>query len=145
MRKVFMLLVGFSALVLFNSCGNDDDEKTYIDGTYAAQYANYDEHGWKAFISITIAGDKITACNFDYIQEGTNELKSTSAYYKEQMDPDPEVWLVEYANKLIAKQNIDKVDAVTGATHSLTDFTALATAALTAAKKGETAVQIVEN
>jgi major membrane immunogen (membrane-anchored lipoprotein) len=116
-------------------------KKTYVDGTYKATYDFVDSHGWKPTLTVTIKGDKITAAKFDYVNPA-GKLKTKDAAYNASMrkfsktKTYPSLYCAQLGQSLIAKQNVAKVDVVTGATSSSTNFKALATAALTNAKKG---------
>ncbi len=57
----------------------------------------------------------------------------------------PEEFQPKLAKDLVEKQDIAKVDSVTGATNSSNDFKKLAKAALDNAKAGKTEEAVVEN
>jgi major membrane immunogen (membrane-anchored lipoprotein) len=100
----------------------------YTDGTYKVSADAFDENGWKPFVEVTIANDQITAVTFDYTDKSGN-LKTADATYKKNMEAAngtyPEKYTGELEQQLITKQVISKVDAVTGATTSSTDFSTL--------------------
>jgi major membrane immunogen (membrane-anchored lipoprotein) len=114
-------------------------KKTYVDGTYKATYDYIDSHGWKPQISITILKDKITAVKFDYINPD-KKLKSQDPAYEKAMKAvngiGPAEYIPQLNKKLLDAQDLLKVDTITGATHSTDNFKALATVALSNAKKG---------
>ena len=116
-------------------------KKTYVDGTYKASYDFVDSHGWKPTITVTIKGDKITAAKFDYVNPA-GKLKTKDAAYNASMrkfsktKTYPSLYCAQLGQSLVVKQNPAKVDVVTGATSSSTNFKALATAAIAKAKKG---------
>lgn len=117
------------------------------DGTYKAEYKSYDDHGWKDYVSITVSGGKITAVDYDSLNEA-GEKKSADTAYREQMEPVsktyPEKFSKELEDQLVDKQDVKKVDAVAGATTSSNAFKILATEALSAAKSGKTDTVTVE-
>ena len=54
------------------------------DGTYTARAKEYDEHGWKDQLVLTISGGKITEVDYDAVNaEGAR--KSEDAEYKDTM------------------------------------------------------------
>jgi len=105
----------------------------YEDGTYKVEADAYDEHGWKPFVELKIAKDKITDVTFDYTNE-SGGLKTADAEYKKSMEAKngtyPEKYTAELEQRLIDKQVISQVDAVSGATESSKNFTALVEYAL---------------
>lgn len=100
----------------------------YIDGTYKVSADAFDDKGWKAFAEVTIAGDQITAVNFDYTDQN-GDLKTANAEYRAQQQAVngtyPEKYTNELEQQLVIKQVLSKVDAVTGATASSKDFDTL--------------------
>jgi major membrane immunogen (membrane-anchored lipoprotein) len=119
---------------------------TYKDGTYKAEYDNFDSHGWKSTVSLTISGDKITDVVFDYVNKDGG-LKSKDAAYEDQMKKvnkiGPAEYTVQLADALKSSQDITKVDSLTGATTSSNNFKTLATAALEKAKAGDTTTAVL--
>lgn len=105
----------------------------YKDGTYKVSADAFDDKGWKAFVEVTIKGDQITAVNFDYTDESGN-LKTADAEYKAKQQAFngtyPEKYTNELEQQLISKQVISKVDAVSGATTSSSNFNELVQYAL---------------
>ncbi|MGY0374301.1 FMN-binding protein [Clostridium sp. JNZ J1-5] len=113
--------------------------KSYTDGTYKASYDHIDGHGWKPQIEIQIKDKKISKVVFDYVNpEG--KLKTQDENYNKAMKDKSKTSPAEYSpqlgDNLVKTQDIDKVDVVTGATHSSENFKALAKAALANAEKG---------
>ena len=100
----------------------------YKDGTYKVSADAFDDKGWKAFVEVTIANDKITTVNFDYTDESGN-LKTADAEYKAKQQAYngtyPEKYASELEQQLITKQVISTVDAVSGATTSSKNFNTL--------------------
>lgn len=141
MRKVLTLVLALAlAAALFTGCVSS----TLKDGTYKAQYKEPDSHGWNEYVEVTVADGKITAVTFDALD--TNGVKKTDTpEYKDQMlefggTTYPEKFYPEIAQKLIDTQDITKVDAVAGATHSTDSFVALVKALDANMKSGNTDV-----
>lgn len=128
-------------------CGSSSASKELKDGKYKAEYSELDDHGWKAFVEVTVADGKISESNADYVNE-EGKLKSQDTEYEKSMKANSETWPSKFSadfNKaLVEKGNPDDVDNITGATHSTEDFKTLAKAALKAAEKGKTDTVVVK-
>lgn len=112
---------------------NPEGEQALEDGVYNAEAADFDDHGWKAIATVVVKDGKITNVFFDEInQEGL--LKSFDTEYANNMKAKsgtiPFEAQVSLSASLIEKQNIESVDAVTGATHTAESFKALVNEAL---------------
>lgn len=109
----------------------------FKDGTYTAK-GEADERGWVPEITVTVKDGKIADVKYD---ETTGLKKSQDEAYKKAFMDQKQVDLLkvyaEMQNGLIEKQDITKVDAVTGATGSFESFKALAAKALEGAKDGD--------
>jgi major membrane immunogen (membrane-anchored lipoprotein) len=131
--SIVIFLMSFSAIII-------NAATTYKDGVYSAK-SEPDERGNYATIKITVKNGSITVCDWkeltkdgkvkdesygkypgvkeaDY-QKAQNALKATNTY----------------GDKLVKVQEVDKVDAVSGATNSNKLFKELAKKALQNAKK----------
>ena len=142
-RIISMLFIPMLISTLLVGCGN----KTMQDGTYTATDLNYDAHGWKASLTITVSGGIISDAKFEYTAEdGTT--KSENSAYAERMAASagitPDEYIAQYTKQLVDTQDAEKVDVVTGATTSHLDFKTLANAAINAAKAGNTNTAEVE-
>ena len=144
MKKVLVALLALMfCLSLFAGCSS-----SMKDGSYKAEFSSFDDHGWKDFVELTIKDGKITEVNFDSINE-EGLLKSEDESYQENMEPVsgtyPEKFFPELENQLLEKQEIKKVDTVTGATNSSDAFKILVTEIMDkGASKGNTDTIIVE-
>ncbi|MBZ4645351.1 MAG: FMN-binding domain protein [Clostridia bacterium] len=114
---------------------------SYKDGTYKATYSHLDSHGWRPLVEVTISGGKITKAAMNYAKPD-GKLKSDDADYAKNMKAKSGITPAEaYAKMnedLVAKQDIAKVDVVTGATSSSEFFKELVAKALEKAKTGDT-------
>ena len=149
MKKIVSILVGgLMAAALFAGCGSTAASSAYKDGTYKASYKDFDDHGWKSQVEVTIKDGKISDAKFDCVN-ADGKLKSQDADNNSSMKKvsktSPEEFQPKLAADLVAKQDIEKVDSVTGATNSSNDFKKLAKAALDNAKAGKTEEAVVEN
>ena len=124
-RFIAVLLVVLATACLMTGCSSG-----MKDGTYKAQFKDYDDHGWKDYVSITVKDGKITDVDYDSMNaDGTK--KSEDQAYRESMEPVSKTYPAKFYNP-------KKVDAVTGATNSSNDFKILAVEAIKAAKAGTT-------
>ena len=135
-RLVAVILAAVAAACLMAGCSSG-----MKDGVYKAQYKDYDDHGWKDYVSITVEGGQITSVDYDAMnQDGAKKSEDTA--YRESMEPVsntyPAKFYKELEDQLTEMQDPKKVDAVTGATTSSNDFKILATEAIKAAKSGNT-------
>lgn len=159
MKKLLSTAIALLMVVLFAAgCGkttsttsttqpaSSDSKGAFIDGTYKATYDFIDGHGWKPFLEVEVKDKKIVKVNFDYVNpEG--KLKSQDEEYNKAMKAKAGTSPAEYCPKfdesLIKTQNIDTVEAVSGATHSMANFKALGKALLEKAAKGDTSETIL--
>lgn len=122
------------------------DSRGYKDGYYTAQTAEY-SHGYKEYVCILIKNNHIVSVEFNakdysgYIKSWDNEymnrMKSVSGTY-------PNEYTRSYAAQLVESQDIEKVDAVTGASNSGKNFVKLVRAAFENAAEGNQEVAVVE-
>lgn len=132
MHKLVMLPAAIALTLLLTGCG----EKTYADGTYQGRSADYvneedDEAGnGYGMVELTITGGQITACTYQtYELDGTlkdeeygkenGEIKNKDFYNKAQK---ARAACDNYAQQLVAKQSVQDVDAVSGATVNYHEF-----------------------
>ena len=138
MKKGIISLFFVSILTTFMvGCGN----KALQDGTYTSEDLNYDAHGWKASVTLTVSSGRISDAKFEYTAEdGTTKGGNTA--YGEKMAAavgiTPDEYIAGYTQKLVDTQDPTKIDAISGATTSHKDFKTLATTAIEAAKSGNT-------
>jgi major membrane immunogen (membrane-anchored lipoprotein) len=99
----------------------------YVDGTYKVEYDNFDSHGYKGQLELTVKGDKITDVKYDEVMKD-GSLKSKDEKYKKQMEEGsktyPQKAYSELIQQLLSKQSAS-IDAVAGATASSTNFKTL--------------------
>ncbi len=116
------------------------------DGTYSLTETNFDENGWKMFITITVEDGKISDVDYNYEnKEGT--LKTDDKDYqnnmKEKAGVGPQEYVPRLSEQLTEKQDAKLVDIVTGATHSSEKFINYAQQLIQKAQAGdETHVEI---
>ena len=160
MKKILLRMFASTAALAafcFAGCGKDEGAAQqsvqapqaavrYADGTYKAVSGIKDDWGGSAEITITVTGGKITACEFlSYEKDGTlkdenygkiDGVIKNAGLYKIAQDAVKKA--AEYGPKLVEVQQLDKVDAIAGATVSYELFENAAGIALKqAAKAGQ--------
>ena len=165
-KRMGLLVVAASAMLVLGACGQGDEggndkqvsnssenatqETTDVkviageqmqDGTYSLTEKELDDHGWKASMSITVKDGKITESDYNY-ENGEGQLKSEDEGYQEAMKDKtgvgPEEFIPQLNEALIKQQDAQKIDVVTGATHSSEGFLNYAQQLIQAAQKGDT-------
>lgn len=130
--------------ILLTGC---KDSRGYKDGYYTAEMSDY-SHGYKEYVCILIKNDKIISVEFN-AKDLSGYIKSWDNAYMNNMKTIngtyPNEYTRTYAKELIENQDIEKVDAVAGASSSGGNFVKLVTAALKNAKEGIQEVTIVES
>lgn len=117
------------------------------DGYYTAVAAEFDEHGWKEYITIYVSGGTIVTTDYN-AKNASGFIKSWDMEYMRVMNhvsgTYPNEYTRLYAEALMNTQNAQQVDAITGATHSYHTFVQLADAAIAQARSGDKSVCFVE-
>lgn len=144
MKKLLIVtLVALLAIALVAGCGQqkpqeqtppaeskpqqpaENQEVSYNDGVYYVEKADFDDHGWKAMVTVVVKDGKIAGVYFDEINED-GVIKSFDTEYASNMKAKSGTTPLDAYNELevslISKQNPENVDAVTGATHSSDSF-----------------------
>ncbi|MCR4436227.1 MAG: FMN-binding protein [Clostridiales bacterium] len=121
--------------------GSTQEAAKYKDGTYKVEFDNFDSHGWKAQLEIGIKDSKIVNVKYDYVNK-EGKLKTQDQAYNDSMKAktgtNPVIYTKTLQDQLIEKQDISKVDAVSGATESTKNFHEMAKVILEQmAPKGE--------
>ena len=134
-KNIFILAMLFFAL-FFSSC--EKDEKTdgnasspsYIDGQYSAVSSIKDEWGGSAKVEMTIKDGKISSCVF-YSYEADGKLKDADYGKVDGEIKNLGLYKIaqaavfnsnKYGELLVKEQDIDKLDAISGATVSFALF-----------------------
>ncbi len=145
MKKLLLILLTAALSATVTACGS----ASYKDGTYTAKSAEYiNEDGDEAGngygeVKLTIKDGDITECEFKtYELDGTlkdenygkenGEVKNKDFYNKAQK---ARAACDNYAQQLVAKDSLDDVDAITGATVNYNEFKEAVTAALKQAEE----------
>ena len=143
-RKLFFLVVLLNLSFLFSACSQNSSEMK--DGYYTAEAASFDSYGWKEYVTIYVSNDKIVTVEYNAFNP-SGFIKSWDLDYMRTMNMEvgtyPNEYAREYAVALINWQDINAVDAVSGATSSHISFQMLVDAAVVKAKEGDKQVASV--
>ena len=141
-KGVMLLLL---AAVLL--CGCRHISSGMADGIYTAEAAHFDEHGWKEYITISVANNTIITVDYN-AKNASGFIKSWDMQYMRVMNSTsgtyPNEYTRIYAEELLVGQSPDAVDCVTGATHSYETFLQLGHAVIEQARAGDKNVVFVE-
>jgi major membrane immunogen (membrane-anchored lipoprotein) len=97
----------------------------YEDGTYTGE-TETDERGWRGVVEIVVEDGEITEVDYDEFDDGDNPKSGDEEYnerWEEQAGISAEEAYPEYEEALIETQNIEEVDAISGATATHEKFT----------------------
>jgi major membrane immunogen (membrane-anchored lipoprotein) len=145
-----MLFLGGCFLVFFvtplvNSCSRYDP--FLKDGYYTAEALEFDNYGWKEFVTICVCNGKITAVEYDAKNAG-GLIKSWDMDYMRVMNATDGTYPNEYTRiygaRLLSRQGIEGIDVLSGATNSYHSFCQLAEAALKKSQTGDTSVAFIQ-
>lgn len=142
MKKILgLVLASVLSVSILAGCKNSSksEDNTYKDGNYRASFDKLDTHGWKAFTQIEIKDGKVAKVDFDYLNKDDKRKSEDANYIKEmaaKSGTSPDKFCPQLEKALIEKQDIEKVDVVTGATYATNDMKKLAKVILENAKKG---------
>ena len=142
------LLFTLSLLLLvtpiFSACNNNSE--VMQDGFFSAVAADFDEHGWKEYVTIFVSNNTIITVEYN-AKNASGFIKSWDMEYMRTMNrvdgTYPNEYTRLYANALIKMQSTGGIDAITGATHSHASFIMLADAAIAQAFAGDHNVAFV--
>lgn len=144
-RKWRLLAVLLLAPLLATGCASRAD--TLQEGYYTAIAADFDEYGWKEYVTIYISDNRIITVEYN-ASNLSGFIKSWDMSYMQIMNAQdgtyPNKYTREYAEALLNRQDPDKVDVITGATTSHTSFQMLAAAAIAQSQAGDKSVAYVE-
>lgn len=145
MKKVALVLVFAMVLAAFAGCTGDIEIQ---DGTYRAEYADFDQQGYKDFIEVVFVDGQITEITADAVSGVDGSLKSQSEDVKNAMQTAtgtyPEKFYKDLINQYLQNPDADSIDIVAGATNSTNSFVYLAKELEKAIRAGETGTIVVD-
>ena len=131
MKKIISLVL-IIAMLMAVVIGCSNDKSKFADGVHTAE-GELDENGWKPSITITVKDGKIEDVDYDEVND-QGMLKSEDEDYAATMESvsgiTPEDAYEQLEKALKSSQDVDKVDAVSGATGSSEQFKKVAKEAL---------------
>ncbi|WP_434642637.1 FMN-binding protein [Thermoanaerobacterium thermosaccharolyticum] len=116
---------------------NSSASGAYKDGTYKAEQAAFDDHGYKGQIEITVKDGKITNVLYNEVDKDGKFKRDDENYaskMKAKTNTTPKEADEKLQQELIDSQDTSKVDTVAGATETSKTFKELADQALKDAK-----------
>ncbi|WP_062104901.1 extracellular electron transfer flavoprotein PplA [Bacillus niameyensis] len=173
-RTTKILTVVASLSLLLGACGNSDNndgnnndnggkgatentQQTEVkitagaemqDGTYTLNEKDFDDNGWKTTFEMIVKDGKITESNYNYVNEDGNLKSEDEGYQKAMSDKvgtGPKDFIPQLNDGLVASQNADQVEVVSGASHSSEAFKNYAQQLIQAAQKGDTTTIEIDN
>lgn len=144
-RGIIFILLLILMLMPLVSCTKN--ESKLHDGYYTAEVEEFDDHGWKEFITIYVQNNRIVTVEYN-AKNPSGFIKSWDMSYMAVMNARngtyPNEYTRNFAAQLLADQKAGDIDVISGATHSYHTFEQLAEAVLEQAHKGDTSVIKVE-
>lgn len=145
MGAVFLAGLLFLFVVAATGC---EQKKAYVDGSYRAEFKDFDSFGYKDYLEITVEGGLVVSVVFNGINEAGG-LKSEDEAYRAEMEKaqgtNPSKYSSDVINQFLEQLDIEKVDIVAGATYSTNCFKALFFALEPNMEKGDTSLVLVDN
>ena len=135
--KKGVIFFGFLFFILLFSCGGHGSDLR--DGYYSAIAKEWDDYGWKEFITICVNNGVITTVEYNAVNQA-GFVKSWDTDYMALMKSVVGTYPLEYtrvyAGELLRTQGEDEIDVMTGATTSWHAFRQLSAAVLENARAG---------
>lgn len=148
MKKFIKLMAVVICVFAFTAC-SEASFTNLQDGTYRAEYKNFDVYGWKDYIEVTVENGEISELVFDAVNMEDGSLKSEDENYKSEMEPIvgtyPAKYNADLINQFLESGKISAVDVVAGATQSTGSFKTLLTNIVPNIKEGNTEIVLVDD
>src|SRR5690606_6008700 len=110
---------------------NEEPKQTLVaggalqDGTYSLEEKEISDKGWKTTFEIKVENGKIVSSNYNYVN-ADGKLKTDDENYQKAMSDKtgvgPQDFIPALNKQLVDTQDAQKVEVVTGATHSSESF-----------------------
>jgi len=143
---MFMKRFFYAAFLIFILCSCSKNVSSMKDGYYIAEMAEFNERGWKDYLTIRVSGGKIIHVEYD-ANNPSGFIKSWDMEYmramKEHVGIYPNAYTRIYSEGLLKNQSTAGIDCISGATYSFHVFIQLAEAVLENAKIGKTGIELV--
>lgn len=147
MKKLYVLLLALTMVMSLTvtGCSSSKDDEGKVENAAAGNVVELegqqDQYGWFPHMRLTFDGDVLTEVYFDYIDDAGAKKSQDEEYnagMKEKTGTNVKEALEALRANLIAVQNPDQVDVVTGATQTSTEFMTMAKQAYDQYFNGET-------
>ncbi|MCL2270639.1 MAG: FMN-binding protein [Treponema sp.] len=136
--QIRAILCFFAAVALGFSCSAA--KESLHDGYYNAEAAEFDDSGWKEYITICVSGGQIISVEYDAFN-ASGFIRSWCMDYMRTMKAVrrtyPNAYARYYGGKFLSQQNTDDISHLSGATRSHRKFLQLAEAVLDNARQGD--------
>jgi major membrane immunogen (membrane-anchored lipoprotein) len=110
------------------------------DGYYCAEAAEFDDFGWKEYVTIRVTSGRIIIVEYNAFNR-SGFIKSWDMDYMRVMNASdgtyPNAYTRYYGRQFLESQGTEGVDLLSGATHSYHSFLQLAEAVLEKARRGD--------
>ena len=148
MKKLITFILMAVCLLGLTAC-SEASFTNLQDGTYRAEYKNFDVYGWKDYIEVTVEDGEIASLVFDAVNMEDGTLKSEDESYKNQMEPIVGTYPAKYTkdliNQFMENNTISAVDVVAGATQATGSFKTLLTNIAPSLQSGNTETVLVDD
>lgn len=135
MKRLLVVIISICMIIALAACG--ESKAQLQDGTYEGK-SEPDSRGGYGVVKIEVKDGKITSAEFlQYNSDGSLKDESYGKDAGEENYKKAQAALEaagKYAEKLVETQDVDKVDAITGATSSWNTFKEAANNAIAQAK-----------
>jgi len=143
--RIMLMAAAVLFAALLSGCFRESHELK--DGYYMAEAVDFDDRGWKEYVSIYVVSGKIVTAEYDAFNK-SGLTKSWGIDYMRSMRMENGTYPNEYSRiytvSLVNWQDPDEIDAVAGATRAHSNFIMLAKAAMQKSKSGDKQVALVE-
>ncbi|MDR1397607.1 MAG: FMN-binding protein [Desulfarculales bacterium] len=117
------------------------------DGYYTAEATDFDDEGWKPFITVYVSDNRIVTVEYN-ARDASGFIKSWDVDYTRRMRDEagtyPSKYIRAYAAALLDKQNPAWINAIPGAEKSHILFKALSEAVISQAITGDKSIVFIE-
>ena len=146
-QKIFLFLLMNIIFLGFLSISCSKNNLMLKDGYYSAEMADFDEFGWKEYVTIRVSGARIIHVEYD-ARNRAGLIKSWDMDYmramNEAMGTYPNAYFRYYSGEFLQRQSTERIDALTGASISYKEFILLADAVLASARLGNSGIVLVK-
>ena len=104
MKKIIAFVLSVVTALSMAGCSSADLTSGKIklqDGTYRAEFSDYDEFGWKDFVEVTVSEGQLYEVVYDAENEDGTKLKSRDEGYKTEMESFNGTYPAKYDKDLI--------------------------------------------